>query len=156
MSAVIAAMSLFAALDPSLPAELRDGRWLGCGALQTPLGTVIVDNLAYVFFDTDSATITPQGAAVLDGFVSGYLAPGECRVAVVGHADRVGPATYNLRLSRRRARAVVAYLRRRGFAAPIVIAWHGETRPLLETADGVGEAQNRYVVVVGIESPPPR
>jgi outer membrane protein OmpA-like peptidoglycan-associated protein len=106
-----------------------------------------------VFFDTDSVEITPQGAAMLDGFLTGYNAPPDCQVMIAGGADRAGSADYNLHLSRRRADAVADYLRRHGLAAPIMIEQHGETRPIVDTADGVADAQNRSVVV-WVRNPP--
>jgi outer membrane protein OmpA-like peptidoglycan-associated protein len=152
MASAIAALAMLSVLDPAPAAAADRDRWIDCSTVESANHRrVIVDNLAYVFFASGSAAITPQAATVLDSFIAGYLAPAGCRVMVEGHADRVGPAAYNLRLSRRRARAVAAYLRRNGFAAPIVVLGSGETRPLVQTADGVAEAQNRNVVVVGIE-----
>jgi outer membrane protein OmpA-like peptidoglycan-associated protein len=57
----------------------------------------------------------------------------------------VGPDSANLELSRRRAKAVEAYLRARGVTVPITIGAFGETRPLVETADGTAEPRNRRV-----------
>jgi outer membrane protein OmpA-like peptidoglycan-associated protein len=147
MSALIAVLSLLSPLDPPPAAGTQAARWLGCSAFETPRGTVIVDRIAYAFFDPDSSTITAQAAAQLDSFVSGHDTPAGCEVTVQAHADRTGPADHNLRLSRRRGEAVAAYLRRKGLTLPIVIEALGETRPLVETPDGVAEAQNRGVIV---------
>lgn len=57
-----------------------------------------------------------------------------------GHTDARGPAAYNLRLSRQRAEAVVAYLTRRGVAAGRLHAvGFGEHRLL----PGHGETDDR-------------
>ena len=88
---------------------------------------------------------------MLNSFVEQYNQPvpsPACRVTIGGNADRVGSVEHNLSLSRRRAAAVAAYLRQRGLSAPVLIEGYGERRPLVETADGVSESQNRYVVVV--------
>lgn len=80
---------------------------------------------------------------MLDHYAAHVVTPLNCRVTIDAHADRVGTATSNLGLSRRRAEAVRAYLRARGVAAPIAIDAFGETRPLVETEDDVAEPQNR-------------
>lgn len=67
---------------------------------------------------------------------------------IVASADRVGSRSYNLRLSRRRGEAVKQELIRRGFRADaIVVRARGEDRGLMETADGVAEAQNRFAMI---------
>lgn len=133
-------------------------RYLSCSTVEMPNGnTMIIDRLPYLVFDTGSASITPQGAATLDGFIDGYDAPSYCQMVVEGHADRVGSAVRNLQLSRRRAEAVAAYLRRKGVTAPIVVNFHGETRPLVDTPDEIPERQNRYVSIwINDPRPAPR
>jgi outer membrane protein OmpA-like peptidoglycan-associated protein len=133
------------AAAPAAPSPER--RWLSCDTLETPEGRVIVDRWAFVAFDTGSARISGQGAANLDGFVTNYDAPSHCRVMVTAHADRMGSPERNLRLSRRRAAAVAAYLRRKGLSAPIAIEPLGEASPMVDTPDGVAEPQNRFVQV---------
>jgi opacity protein-like surface antigen len=67
----------------------------------------------------------------------------------LGHADRSGTPQYNQRLSERRAQAVAAELERRGVArSNMAIQAFGESRPLVPTADGVREPQNRRVEIV--------
>jgi OOP family OmpA-OmpF porin len=65
-----------------------------------------VDALAH--FDFDSATLTDAGRAVLDAWLA--EAPKGKTIRVSGHADRLGPEPYNLKLSLRRAEAVKQYL----------------------------------------------
>lgn len=100
------------------------------------------------FFDWDRDEVTPQAAAILDNAAAAYQVCGPTRVWVAGHADRSGPADYNVDLSQRRADNVRAYLARRGIAGgAIATEAFGESRPLVETADGVNEPQNRRVEV---------
>ena len=108
---------------------------------------MIIDRLPYLTFETGSARITVQGAATLDGFVADYDAPAYCEIVIEGHADRVGASEPNLRLSERRANAVADYLRQRGVTAPLAIRFRGEADPMVGTADGVPEFQNRYVSI---------
>ena len=101
-----------------------------------------------VFFDRDSAAITRSAAATLAQAAETYRPLAHCLLTVAAHADGAGPSAYNLRLSLRRATAVVARLRRLGVHAPAVIEAFGETRPIVETADGAQEAQNRRAEII--------
>jgi outer membrane protein OmpA-like peptidoglycan-associated protein len=151
MSFPLATLLLLSSQEPAAGPAAQEVRWVGCGGLESPQGRVIVDRLAYVFFDPGSSAITPAAAAVLDNYVAGYDQPvpsPRCLVTIGGNADRAGAAEYNLLLSRRRAEAVATYLRNRGLTAPLLVEGYGETRPLVDTDDGLREPQNRYVVVV--------
>jgi outer membrane protein OmpA-like peptidoglycan-associated protein len=67
---------------------------------------------------------------------------------LAGHADKSGSAQYNVGLSQRRADAVRSYLEGRGVpGGAIASEAFGESRPLVETADGVREPQNRRVEI---------
>ena len=68
--------------------------------------TLVVDALAH--FDFDSANLTRVGRAALDAWLR--TAPKYKTVHISGHADRLGPDPYNLKLSQRRAEAVKRYL----------------------------------------------
>lgn len=100
-------------------------------------------------FPWNSAALTP-GAETLVGNAASVFGPsGGARIRVAGHADRSGSAAYNLALSRRRAEAVRAALIDRGIAAELVtVEAYGETRPLIETGDGVREPRNSRVEIV--------
>ena len=101
-----------------------------------------------MFFDWDRDEITPQAAAILDNAAAAYASTGQARVVLAGHADRSGPADYNVDLSQRRANNVATYLEGRGVPrASLSTEAFGESRPLVETADGVREPQNRRVEI---------
>jgi OOP family OmpA-OmpF porin len=101
-----------------------------------------------VFFDWDKADITPQAAAILDNAAAAYQQSGQAHVVLAGHADRSGSASYNVGLSQRRADAVKDYLAGRGVPeSAMSTEAYGESRPLVETADGVREPQNRRVEI---------
>ncbi|MDE1468584.1 OmpA family protein [Aurantiacibacter sp. D1-12] len=101
-----------------------------------------------VFFDWDESTITPEAASVLNSAISAYGNCGTSRIMLAGHADRSGPATYNVRLSERRNATVVDYLTVRNIpAGRISTEAFGESAPRVETADGVRELQNRRVEI---------
>ena len=101
-----------------------------------------------VFFDWDKSDITPQAAAILDNAAAQYQQTGSAQVMLAGHTDRSGSDQYNMGLSQRRADAVRAYLAGRGIPdGAITTQAFGESRPLVETADGVREPQNRRVEI---------
>jgi opacity protein-like surface antigen len=101
-----------------------------------------------VFFDWDKDEITPQAAAILDNAAAAYQLCGRAQVVIAGHADRSGPADYNVGLSQRRANNTRSYLAGRGIPDGVMTTEaFGESRPLVETADGVREPQNRRVEV---------
>jgi len=101
-----------------------------------------------VFFDWDRDEITPQASAILDNAASAYQTCGQAQVMIAGHADRSGPDQYNVGISQRRAANVRSYLAGRGIPDGVMaIEASGESRPLVETADGVREPQNRRVEV---------
>ena len=69
-------------------------------------------------------------------------------VTLAGHADRSGSDAYNVGLSQRRANNVRSYLAGRGVPdGSITTEAFGESRPLVDTADGVREPQNRRVEI---------
>jgi OOP family OmpA-OmpF porin len=100
----------------------------------------------FVFFDRGSAAIEPPAAAVLDNFANTIAGQSwNCSIQIDGHTDRMGAEDYNFRLGLKRAKAVIAYLRRKHVTVALEPRSDGETRPLVETADGVPDAQNRRV-----------
>ena len=103
----------------------------------------------FVFFDSGSARLGRKAERILDAASRSMGAYADPRVEVTGHADRQGSSASNLALSRRRAEAVAAALVARGVpSAAIATAAKGEDQPLVATADGVAEAQNRYATIM--------
>ncbi len=101
-----------------------------------------------VFFEFDSATITPPAGRILDDVAAAYRDGKKATVALDGHADRSGSNAYNQRLSQRRAGAAKAALVERGVPVDaIATAAFGETRPRVATADGVRQQENRRVEI---------
>lgn len=108
-----------------------------------------VGNEYVLFFNWDSAEITPVSLQVLDQIAGDYRNGRIAQVYLAGHADRSGTERYNMGLSERRARTVAAELARRGVPEDqMAIEWFGESRPRTVTADGVREAQNRRVEIL--------
>jgi outer membrane protein OmpA-like peptidoglycan-associated protein len=102
-----------------------------------------------VFFDWDRADLTTRAREIIAEAANASRTVQTTRIEVQGHADRSGSDAYNMRLSRRRADNVAAELVRRGVARNIItIQAFGESRPLVPTADGVREPQNRRVEII--------
>jgi OOP family OmpA-OmpF porin len=102
-----------------------------------------------VFFDWDRADLTDRARQIIGEAAGGARRVSATKIEVAGHADRSGTPQYNQRLSERRAQAVAAELVRQGVArTDIAITAFGESRPLVPTADGVREPQNRRVEIV--------
>jgi OmpA-OmpF porin, OOP family len=103
-----------------------------------------------VFFDFDKADLKPDAMNIVTQAAQNFpKTSGVTRIEATGHADRAGSDTYNQRLSLRRAEAVRAELIRQGIPAnQIVVAGKGEREPLVQTADGVREPQNRRVEII--------
>jgi len=109
-----------------------------------------------VFFDWDRSVITPEAAAILDRAADQYAATGQTSVTLAGHADKSGKPDYNVALSQRRADAVKSYMTGKGVAAGVISTEaFGESRPLVDTADGVREPQNRRVEITFGGAPAP-
>ncbi|MFT8243003.1 OmpA family protein [Roseomonas sp. BN140053] len=102
-----------------------------------------------VFFDWDRSDLTDRARQILAEAAQSASGNGTTRIEVAGHTDRSGTPQYNQRLSQRRAEVVAAELARQGVArSSMVIQAFGESRPLVQTADGVREPQNRRVEIL--------
>ena len=102
-----------------------------------------------VFFDFDRADLTPRAREIIGQAAQASRSQQTTRVEVAGHADRSGTPQYNQGLSQRRANNTAAELVRLGVPrGAISVAAFGESRPLVPTADGVREPQNRRVEIV--------
>lgn len=102
----------------------------------------------YVFFGWNSVELTPDARATLDNAAAAYLQVPGAIVEVIGRSDRAGPRTANLHTSRARAERVKAHLVARSIPAGAVRVYaRGERDPIVATADGVREAQNRSVEI---------
>ncbi|MBC7430609.1 MAG: OmpA family protein [Rubritepida sp.] len=102
-----------------------------------------------VFFDWNRADLTDRARQIIADAAAARTSARATRIEVAGHADRSGTDRYNQALSLRRAEAVASELTRRGVSrSDIGIQGFGESRPLVSTADGVREPQNRRVEIV--------
>lgn len=100
----------------------------------------------------------PGGGVVLDPLAMAKLEilldflkadPSVNRIQLDGHADNSGNRLTNRDLSRRRALAVMEYLKASGIAAEqIVMRFHGERYPLAPNTSEPNRAKNRRVTIL--------
>ena len=102
-----------------------------------------------VHFDFDRYNVRPGDAAVLDEAAATLKSNPTLTVDVNGYTDSIGSAKYNLKLSRRRANAVVAYLEKAGIeSSRLRPHGFGKTNPVATNKTREGRTQNRRVELV--------
>lgn len=136
------------------PDESGDPANAGCKQKQqvTITGNKL-EILDIVYFATNKAVILARSHALLDNVAAVLNAhPEITKIRVEGHTDDRGGDQANLGLSQRRADAVVAYLVKKGVAAPRLEATgYGEAKPIVANDTPANRARNRRVefVIVG-------
>ncbi len=101
-----------------------------------------------VFFDWNEARLAPEAQKILRNAVASFRTVGMARIMVAGYADRSGTDSHNEGLSLRRAEAVKAFLVQESVDASMISTQaYGERNPVVDTADGVREPQNRRVEI---------
>lgn len=106
-----------------------------------------------IHFEFGKAIIRPISYPILND-VAGILTktPHIRKVEIAGHCDWIGSDAYNLRLSQRRAQAVVDYLISRGVEkARLASRGYGESRPIADNNTVEGRAKNRRVEFTVLE-----
>lgn len=102
-----------------------------------------------LYFDTGASELNDAARRALADALADIAARSNVRVSVIGHTDRAGGAAVNARLALERAVQVQGLLEADGVpAAAITAVSHGENDPLVPTADGVAEPQNRRVEIL--------
>lgn len=103
-----------------------------------------------IYFDHDSAALTPESSPTLDEIAAFMNGQPEQNIIVVGHTDYVGGYEYNMDLSRRRARAVMnALVTDYGIAAGRLKSdGVGYLAPAATNRSEAGRALNRRVELV--------
>ncbi len=94
---------------------------------------------ADALFAFDKSDIKPEGKSTLDDLVRQINGAQYDQIMLTGHADRIGTAAYNQKLSERRAASVKDYLVEKQIPAERVSATGmGETQPVTQTSDCKG------------------
>ncbi len=115
----------------------------------TPTPPPTVARTYLVFFDWDRADLTDRARQIVAEAAQNATRVQTTNIEVQGNADLSGTHAYNQRLSLRRAQTVAAELVRDGVPrTEITIQAFGDSRPLVPTAPGVREPQNRRVAII--------
>lgn len=93
--------------------------------------------------------LLPQSTPILNSLLNDYRNTPAAQVRIVGHADKVGSAAMNMKLSERRAKKVSKLLTKDGPVSNSRIqeAWRGDKDPLPGTEAAKVEPRNRRVEV---------
>jgi outer membrane protein OmpA-like peptidoglycan-associated protein len=116
--------------------------------LPPPPPSVTAARTYLVFFDWDRADLSARARQIVAEAAQAST-KGTTKIQVNGYTDLSGTASYNQKLSVRRAESVEAELVKDGVPqGEIAIQGFGESNPLVPTAKGVREPQNRRVEII--------
>lgn len=97
-----------------------------------------------IYFDFDKAVLKEEGKAELDKLASQLNASKEYDIVIGGHTCDIGTDNYNLKLSERRAQAVVKYLLMKGVNNAYVGSNnYGESKPAVKNTSISNRKMNR-------------
>lgn len=109
------------------------------------IGKVIL----HINFDTDKATLKPEGKLAIQEIATALKNNPELKLAIHGYTDNVGQEAHNQALSENRAKAVVSELISLGIDSNRLSAeGFGSQNPIGDNASPEGRSQNRRVELV--------
>jgi OOP family OmpA-OmpF porin len=101
---------------------------------------------ADALFAFNKSTLKPEGKTMLDDLAHQLNGADYDRVLVTGHADRIGSAAYNQKLSVQRAEEVKTYLVGKDIPANRISATgKGETEPVTKAGECVGNKSAKLI-----------
>jgi outer membrane protein OmpA-like peptidoglycan-associated protein/flagellar hook assembly protein FlgD len=102
--------------------------------------------ISNIQFDYDKAVILAQGKKILNRVAAIFDKYEKYKILVEGHTDDIGNDDYNLKLSERRAQAVLDYLVSKGVERDrLKVRGMGETAPFVANKDEESRRKNRRV-----------
>jgi outer membrane protein OmpA-like peptidoglycan-associated protein len=117
-----------------------------------PADTVIVLEkgktviLRGVNFEFNKATLTMDSERTLRLALNALVVSPDVSVLIVGHTDNIGSATYNKKLSLRRAQTVKSWLVNKGITVKrLTVAGKGFDEPINDNSTDEGRADNRRI-----------
>ncbi len=119
------------------------------GVSVTRKGNSIILNMpSNITFNTGSSAISADFYAVLGSVAKVINEYPKTYVDIYGHTDSIGKASYNMSLSKKRARSVARYLEtRRVLPQRILTRGMGEDYPIASNGSEWGRAKNRRVEI---------
>ena len=116
--------------------------------LQAQNDGLVRDDRFMIYFEANSAELSPTAKSVLEMIVSKYADNDRAVFYLSGHTDTLRLASINLVLSATMANSVASHLETLGVPETrISRAAFGESSLEKKTEDGVGEPLNRRVVI---------
>jgi len=101
-----------------------------------------------ILFSNNSVIIASEYTKELDRIIGSIKKGSDVQVLVQGYADNVGRASYNKRLSKKRAKEVEKYLVANGLSKKMMkVEYYGEDNPVADNATEKGRVLNRRVEV---------
>jgi outer membrane protein OmpA-like peptidoglycan-associated protein len=108
-----------------------------------PNATITLNN---IFFDFDKSLLKAESGPELDRMAELLKEKSTLQIEIAGHTDSMGSDAYNMALSERRAKTVVAYLVRQGIAKKrLKVQFYGESKPIDTNDTEEGREKNRRV-----------
>ncbi len=102
--------------------------------------------LVGVNFDFNSARLTQESYPILFHAVQVLLQNPDMKVEIQGYTDSVGPESYNVKLSEKRAKTVKNYLVAHGVSASrLTVKGFGSKNPIADNKTADGRAMNRRI-----------
>ncbi len=136
----------------SLKDDTQKGNLLKTYRMQPFLDSGQVAVLKNIQFKYSSTDFTPESAPSLDELVKILAEQKKMIVEIGGHSDDKGSDTFNLKLSRWRAAAVVDFLINKGIRPwRLKSVGYGETAPIASNDTDDGRALNRRVEMLILE-----
>ena len=112
----------------------------------SPTPAAAFPDLGTVHFDTDKATLTPEGQATLERAAAAMKGNPNVHLRLEGYTDSTGTAPHNESLSDQRARTVVDFLQAQGVErSRLTGQGFGAEKPVDTNATPQGKADNRRV-----------
>lgn len=100
-------------------------------------------------FAVDSANLSFQAKKTYTKIANVFKNYPNTIIHVVGFTDSTGAASYNMKLSKRRASSVASYLANQGIKVKRIQTWgRGENQPIAPNSTKAGRARNRRVEIV--------
>ncbi len=119
----------------------------GCPEVTKEVQKQLNEYAKVIYFDSGKATFKPQTIKTLDNVVAILVEYPTAEFDVEGHTDSIGSAKFNLKLSQKRAEAVVKYLKEHGVKSKLNAKGYGETKPIASNRTRAGRAKNRRVEI---------
>jgi OOP family OmpA-OmpF porin len=118
-----------------------------------PIETGAKVRLNNIFFDFDKSTLKEASFPELKRVIQMMKENPDVRLSIEGHTDNIGTVAYNLKLSERRAAAVVKYLKENDIDMNrLETKGWGKSKPLVSNDDEIGGREiNRRVEFIILE-----